>query len=73
MANPIAASAAATTRTNKANIWPYKSSRTLEKPTKFIFAANSISSMDIKMEMIFFLFMKIPKNPIEKIIEERTK
>ena len=73
MARQIAASAAATTRTNKANICPNKSSRVFENPTKFIFVAKSISSIDIKIDIIFFLFMKIPRKPIENIIEDKIR
>ena len=73
MARPIAASAAATTRINKANICPNKSSRVFENPIKFIFVAKSISSIDIKIDIIFFLFMKIPRKPIENIIEDKIR
>ena len=73
IANPIAASAAATTRTKSAKIWPNKSSKIYEKPMKFIFAAKSISSIDIRIIIIFFLFMKIPRKPIEKTIEDNIK
>ena len=73
IAKPIAASAAATTRINKANICPNKSSIVFENPTKFILVANNINSIDIKIEIIFFLFMKIPRKPIENIIEDKIK
>ncbi|GIR26523.1 MAG: hypothetical protein CM15mP40_11310 [Alphaproteobacteria bacterium] len=73
IARPIAASAAATTKINKANICPNKSSRVFENPTKFIFVAKSISSIDIKIDIIFFLFIKIPRKPIENIIEDKIK
>tara|TARA_B100000963_G_scaffold272371_1_gene240572 strand:- start:785 stop:1039 length:255 start_codon:yes stop_codon:yes gene_type:complete len=73
MARPIAASAAATTKTNKANIWPKRSFKVFENPIKFILVANNISSIDIKIEIIFFLFIKIPRNPIEKIIDDSIK
>ena len=73
IARPIAASAAATTRINKANICPNKSSNVFENPTKFILVANSINSIDIKIDIIFFLFIKMPRKPIEKIIEDRIK
>ena len=73
IARPIAASAAATTKTNKANICPNKSSIVFEKPTKFILVANSINSIDIKIDIIFFLFIKIPRKPIEKIIEDKIR
>ena len=73
IARPIAASAAATTRINKAKICPNKSSSVFENPTKFILVANSISSIDIKIDIIFFLFIKIPRKPIENIIEDKIR
>ena len=73
IARPIAASAAATTKINKANICPNKSSSVFENPIKLIFVANSISSIDIKIDIIFFLFIKMPRKPIENIIEDRIK
>ena len=73
IAKPIAASAAATTNTNKAKIWPKRSSNVLEKPTKFIFVAKSISSIDISIEIIFFRFTNIPRKPIENVIEDSIR
>ena len=73
IARPIAASAAATTKINNANICPNKSSKVFENPTKFIFVAKSISSIDIKIDIMFFLFIKIPRKPIENIIEDKIK
>ena len=73
IARPTAASAAATTSINKANICPNKSSRVFENPTKFILVAKSISSIDIKIDIIFFLFMKIPRKPIENMIEDKIR
>ena len=73
IARPIAASAAATTRINKANICPNKSSNVFENPTKFIFVAKSINSIDIKIDIIFFLFIKIPRKPIENIIVDKIR
>ena len=73
IARPIAASAAATTNTNKANIWPNRSFKVLENPIKFMFVANNINSIDINIEIIFFLFIKMPKKPIEKMIEDKIK
>ena len=73
IARPIAASAAATTRTNRANICPNKSSNVFENPTKFILVANSINSIDIKIDIIIFLFIKIPRNPIENIIVDKIR
>ena len=73
IARPIAASAAATTKTNNANICPNNSSTVIENPTKFILVAKSISSIDIKIDIMFFLLMKIPRKPIENIIEDKIK
>ena len=73
IARPIAASAAATTKINNANICPNKSSKVFENPTKFILVAKSISSIDIKIDIIFFLFIKIPRKPIENTIEDKIK
>tara|TARA_E500000331_G_C16907781_1_gene562063 strand:+ start:328 stop:603 length:276 start_codon:yes stop_codon:yes gene_type:complete len=73
IANPIAASAAATTRTNKAKIWPKRSFNVLENPIKLIFVASNINSIDIKIEIIFFLLIKIPRKPMEKIIEDKMR
>jgi hypothetical protein len=73
IARPIAASAAATTNMNKENIWPDKSFKRYEKPMKFMFAERSISSIDIKIVIIFFLFIKIPRKPIEKTHVDNTK
>ena len=38
-----------------------------------MFVANSINSIDINIEIIFFLFIKMPKKPIENIIEDKIK
>ena len=73
IARPIAASAAATTKINNANICPNKSSSVFENPTKFILVAKSISSIDIKIDIMFFLLIKIPRKPIENIIEDKIK
>ena len=73
IAKPIAASAAATTKINNANICPNKSSSVFENPTKFILVANSINSIDIKIEIIFFLLMKIPRKPIENIFVDKIR
>ena len=73
IASPIAASAAATKRIKSEKIRPERSSKVYENPTKLIFADNNINSIDIKIVIIFFLFMKIPKKPIEKTIDERTR
>ena len=73
IAKPIAASAAATTKINNANICPNRSSKVLENPTKFMLVANNISSIDIKIEIIFFLLINIPRKPIENIIEDKIR
>ena len=73
IARPIAASAAATTKINNANICPNKSSNVFENPTKFILVAKSINSIDIKIDIMFFLFIKIPRKPIENNIEDKIK
>tara|TARA_B100000686_G_C16380034_1_gene757021 strand:- start:4 stop:327 length:324 start_codon:yes stop_codon:yes gene_type:complete len=73
IARPIAASAAATTRIKSAKICPNKSLRMYEKPIKLMLAANNINSIDIKIVIIFFLFMKIPRKPIEKIKVDKIK
>ena len=44
MANPIAASAAATVKINSVNICPLKSLIKIEKATRFIFTASKIKS-----------------------------
>ena len=73
IANPIAASAAATTKINKEKICPDKSPRIFENPIKFMFAERSINSIDISIVIRFFRFTKIPKKPIEKTNDERTR
>ena len=73
IANPIAASAAATTKINKENICPDKSPRRFEKPMKFMLAERSINSIDIRIVIKFFLFIKIPKKPIEKTNVDNTR
>src|SRR6185503_19054377 len=45
MARPIAASAAATVRTNIARTWPVRSPRKAEKATRLMFTASRISSI----------------------------
>ena len=73
IARPMAASAAATVKTNIANIWPVKSCEKIEKETKLIFTANNISSIDINIIITFFLFRKIPTIQIVKIIAAKVK
>tara|TARA_X000001036_G_scaffold423959_1_gene448503 strand:+ start:887 stop:1114 length:228 start_codon:yes stop_codon:yes gene_type:complete len=73
IASPTAASAAAITKTNNENICPVRSFKLYEKPTKFILTASNISSIDIKIVIIFFLLINIPRRPIEKIIEDNKR
>ena len=68
MANPMAASAAATVRISIVKICPTKSPEKIENEIKFIFTAKRINSMDIKITITFFLFKKIPIIPKKKII-----
>jgi len=65
MANPIADSAAATVRTNRAKIWPTISSKNVEKTIRLKLTAKSINSIDINIKIIFFLFNIIPQRPIK--------
>ena len=44
-----------------------------ENETKFKFAARRINSIEIKMLMIDFLLVKIPKTPIEKSTRDKIK
>src|SRR5262249_21850879 len=53
MARPIAASAAATVRTNIASTWPVRSPRYAEKATRLMFTASRISSIAISIRMTF--------------------
>ena len=73
IARPIAASAAATSKMKRENIWPDRSSSVYEKPTKFMLAERSMSSIDIKIVIIFLRLMKIPKKPIENTEEDKTR
>ena len=66
IAKPIAASAAATVKTNSVKTWPTRSFMKLEKATRFIFTERSISSIDINKIMTFFRFKKRPKIPMTK-------
>ena len=50
------------------NLLDFKFSfKKIEKDTKFIFTANKINSILIRITMTFFLFRKIPTMPIVKI------
>ena len=73
IARPIAASAAATVNINNVNTWPDKSSKYIENDTRLILTANYISSMLIKITIIFFRFKKIPIIPMLKITAPKVK
>jgi len=73
IAKPIADSAAATVKINKAKIWPIKSSKYTEHRTKFRLTASNINSKDISIMIIFFLFKKIPHTPIKNRIKLTVK
>src|SRR4030088_420383 len=63
MARPVPASAAATVSTNIAKTWPTRSLSTVEKATKLMLTASSISSIDIMIMMTFLRLRKMPKIP----------
>ena len=73
IANPIAASAAATDKTKIVKICPTKSFRKWENATKLIFTANKISSIDIRTTITFLRLIKMPKTPRVKTSAERNK
>src|SRR3546814_13315139 len=73
MARPMAASAAATVRTKSAKICPARSCRWVEKATRLMFTASSISSIDIRMMMTFLRFRKMTKITRVKRIEETVR
>lgn len=73
MANPIADSAAATVRTNKANTWPIISSKETENTKKFKLTANNINSIDINIIRMLRLLRRIPQIPKIKMIIENVK
>src|SRR6185312_10730337 len=66
MARPMAASAAATVRMNRAKTCPTRSPRYEEKATKLMFTARRISSTDIRMMMMFLRLRKMPTTPMVK-------
>ena len=85
IANPTAASAAATTITKKTNTWPLNGTTSaplgssfgckfqyLANVTKLRFTAFSISSIDIKMVMMLRLSRK-PNTPSENRIALRMR
>src|SRR5215469_14807090 len=57
MASPMAASAAATVSTNKANTCPTRSPRWVENAMRLIFTAKRMSSIDIRMTMTIELIL----------------
>jgi hypothetical protein len=73
MARPMAASAAATVNTNKQKTCPDRSDKWALKATKFMFTAKRISSIDIRIPMMFFLFRKTPNVPRANKIADKTK
>lgn len=62
----MADSAAATDNINKANICPIKSSRKIEKQTKFKFNDNNVNSNAIKIKIKLLRLKTIPKSPKKK-------
>ena len=69
----MAISAAATVKTNIANTWPTISPRYTENATKFKFTPSKINSNDIRIAIILFLLMNIPKTPSVKRIEANIR
>src|SRR5206468_7784951 len=65
IARPTAASAAATTMTKKTKIWPETWCHMCAKATKVRLTALSMSSMEMKMVMMFRLIRNEPI-PMEK-------
>ena len=71
MANPIAASAAATVNINRENKKPIESSKLKDEKTKFKLIDNKINSIDIKVNIKFFRDKKIPLNTIRNNIKKK--
>ena len=69
MAKPRADSAAAIVKINKEKIWPYKSSKYIEKKIKFKFNESSNNSRPIKVIKKFLKFKMIPHNEKKNIIK----
>jgi len=63
MASPTAASAAATVSTSMANICPVIVPEKTENAIRLRFTDRRISSIAIRMTMMFFRFTKIPTTP----------
>ena len=55
------------------NTFPEDELLKAENETKFKFAERSINSIEIKMLIIDFLLVSIPKTPIEKRIRDKIK
>ena len=70
MASPIAASPAATAMTKTEKTWPVRSPSCLEKATRLMFTALSISSIDIRTVRRFRL-TRTPTTPMVKRTNER--
>src|SRR5206468_6309906 len=64
IARPIAASAAATVRTNIASTCPVRSPRYAEKATRLMLTASRISSIAISIRMTLRRLRKIPSTPM---------
>src|SRR3974390_674993 len=73
IANPIAASAAATVSTNIAKTWPTRSPSAAENATRFRLTASRISSIDIRMMMTFLRLRKMPKMPSTSRMADTTR
>src|SRR6185437_13061659 len=73
MANPIAASAAATVSTNIANTCPTRSPSAAENATRFKLTASRISSTDMRMMMTFLRLRKMPKMPSTSRMADTTR
>src|SRR6185369_15280203 len=63
MARPIAASAAATVRTNMANTWPTRSPRKALNATRLMLTASRMSSIAISIRMMLRRLRKMPSTP----------
>lgn len=72
IANPIAASAAATDITKNTKICPEASPKFAAKPTKVRLTEFSINSIDMKM-IIALRRVMTPIVPIEKMIPDKTR
>jgi hypothetical protein len=73
IAKPIAASAAATVKTNKEIICPVRSPKKYEKETRLILTDRRMISIDINIIITFFLLRKIPITPMLKRSADNIK